>query len=45
MAELAEKSEEGSLTDDERTEYEQLVIVGDLIAILQAKSRKLLAGS
>jgi hypothetical protein len=40
---LARKCNEGELTPEERTEYETYVIVGDLIAILQAKARALLA--
>jgi hypothetical protein len=43
--ELADKCTEGDLTDDERTEYETYVRAGNLIAILQAKARKLIAAS
>ena len=43
LEELAEKSTAGTLNDAERSEYESLVILGDLIAILQKRSRALLA--
>ena len=39
---LAQKSNEGELTPAERSEYERYVLVGDLLAILQAKARMLL---
>ncbi len=41
--ELARKANEGILTVGERAEYEALVEAGDLIAILQAKAREILA--
>ena len=41
--ELARKCNEGELTQAERSEYEQYVTVGNLIAILQAKARLLLS--
>jgi hypothetical protein len=41
--ELARKCNEGELTRHERAEYERLVTAGNLIAILQAKARLLLA--
>jgi hypothetical protein len=41
--ELAAKCNEGELTPAERSEYERYVTVGNLIAILQAKARLLLA--
>ena len=41
--ELARKCNEGELTPAERSEYERYVTVGNLIAILQAKSRLLLS--
>jgi hypothetical protein len=37
---LAEKANEGELTDEERQEYEEFVDAGTLIAILQSKARK-----
>lgn len=40
--ELARKCNEGELTPTERAEYERLVTVGNVIAILQAKARLLL---
>ena len=39
MAELAEKCNEGTLTTEERSEYEACVHAGNLIAILQAQAR------
>jgi hypothetical protein len=41
--ELASKANEGLLSEDERTEYEGYVEAIDVVAILQAKARKLLA--
>lgn len=41
--ELARKCNEGELTAKERSEYELLVAAGNLIAILQAKARLVLA--
>jgi hypothetical protein len=40
---LADKSTDGSLSPEEREEYETLVSVGNFVAILQAKARRLLA--
>ena len=40
---LAEKCNEGELTAKERAEYERYVTAGNLIAILQAQARLLLA--
>lgn len=42
IEELAEKSNEGELSPDERAEYELYVSTGTFIAILQAKARALL---
>ncbi len=42
---LARKCNEGKLTDAERAEYESLVAAIDIVAILQAKARALLARS
>jgi hypothetical protein len=42
---LADKSAEGMLTPEERDEYEALVRVGNFVAILQAKARRLLSES
>jgi hypothetical protein len=41
--ELAQKSDEGDLTDVERAEYEGYVRANKFVATLQAKARKLLA--
>jgi hypothetical protein len=41
--ELARKCNEGELTPRERAEYERYVTAGNLIAILQAEARLLLA--
>ena len=43
VSELARKCNEGELTPRERVEYERYVTAGNLIAILQAKARLLLA--
>jgi hypothetical protein len=40
---LARKCNDGTLTQDERSEYETYVMAGEFIAILQAKARLLLA--
>ncbi len=45
IAELADKCNEGSLTAQERAEYEDYVRAIDFIAILQSKARRLLARS
>ena len=42
MAELARKSEDGTLSDDERDEYDAFVSASNFIAILQSKARRLL---
>ena len=39
---LADRCTEGTLTPEEKLEYETYVRAGNLIAILQAKARKLL---
>jgi hypothetical protein len=41
--ELASKANEGSLSEEERAEYEGLIEAGDLISILQAKARAILS--
>jgi len=43
--ELADKANEGSLSSDERADYESLVAAGSLIAVLQGKARSVLAGN
>jgi ribosome maturation protein Sdo1 len=40
--ELAAKSNDGSLTDEEQAEYKNYVHVIDLISVLQAKSQRVL---
>jgi hypothetical protein len=40
---LAEKCNEGRLTEDERAEYEAYIQASTLIGILQAKSRRILS--
>ena len=42
LAELAEKGNEGTLTPEERTEYEAYVKVGDVLSLVHLKARKLL---
>jgi len=39
MDDLAEKSSAGTLTPEERAQYEWFVLLGDLLAILQLKAR------
>jgi hypothetical protein len=43
--ELAGKCTESELTEEERVEYEAYVRTGNLIAVLQAKARRLLASA
>ncbi len=42
MEELARQSEEGTLSDNEREEYDAFVSAGNFIAVLQSKARRLL---
>jgi uncharacterized protein YnzC (UPF0291/DUF896 family) len=42
LDELADKSTEGTLTEDELTEYETYIHAIDFISILQAQARRLL---
>ena len=44
IEELAAKCDAGTLTPEERAEYQVFVEVGDLVALLQAKARRYLAG-
>ena len=39
MAELAEKSNEGLLTEEERGEYDNYVRIGNVLALMQAMAR------
>ena len=43
IEDLADKSTGGTLTPEERQEYEALIRVGNFVAILQARARRLLA--
>jgi len=45
MDELAEKSNEGTLTAEEREEYETSIRVANYLAIIQAKARRLLTAA
>ncbi len=45
LDELAGKSTEGRLSFEERAEYETYVAAMDVIAVLQAKARALVAGA
>ena len=40
MDELAERANEGALTDGERSEYEALINAADFISILKLKARE-----
>ncbi|HMO87034.1 MAG TPA: hypothetical protein PKC18_19165 [Lacipirellulaceae bacterium] len=42
VEELADKANEGTLTADERAEYEYYVEVDDVIGLLKAKARQVL---
>lgn len=39
MAELADKCNDGLLTEDERAEYENYVRIGDVLALIQSLAR------
>lgn len=43
IAELSERSDEGTLTDEERREYDGYVFVGDVLALMKSKARLSLA--
>jgi hypothetical protein len=45
IEELGQKANEGSLTPDEDAEYREYIDEGDLIALLQAKARRVLGPS
>jgi hypothetical protein len=45
MDELAERANEGQLSQDEREQYESLVAAAGVIAVLQTKARAVLAGT
>jgi hypothetical protein len=40
LQELATKNTEDALSDEERREYEGYVIIGELLALMQAKARQ-----
>ena len=42
--ELADRSTEGLLTDEERSEYEEIITASELLAVLQAKARGRVSG-
>jgi hypothetical protein len=42
LEDLADKSTEGTLSEDERTEYETYVHAIDFIAVLQSQARRIL---
>jgi hypothetical protein len=42
MEQLAERSEAGILTDEERAEFESYLHVGNLLAVMQSKARVVL---
>jgi hypothetical protein len=42
VAELGRKSNEGTLPQEERDEYQSLVDAGDVIALLKSKARRFL---
>jgi len=41
---LAEEANQGTLSPEDRAEYESLIAAANLVAILQAKARAVLAG-
>jgi hypothetical protein len=43
IGELAEKANEGTLSEEERAEYLEFIEAADLVAIIQAKARKRLS--
>jgi hypothetical protein len=43
VTELAGKSDDGTITDEEREELETLVDAGDFISLLKAKARRYLS--
>ena len=42
MQQLADRSESGTLTDEERTEFDSYLHIGNLIAVMQSKARLVL---
>lgn len=45
VEELADKCNSGTLSPEERAEYQLCVEVGDFVALLQAKARRYLSGA
>jgi ribosomal protein L13 len=45
LDDLADKCKEGTLSEKERREYEAYVDAGDMIAVLQAEAREILANA
>jgi hypothetical protein len=45
VSELAGKCNEGTISDEERAEYESYVMAAGIVAILQAKARARLNGT
>jgi hypothetical protein len=44
MHQLAERSESGTLTDEERAEFDSYLRVGNLLAVMQSRARAVLRG-
>lgn len=44
IAELADKANEGELTEDEQAEYEGYILANDFVAILRRQAKKSLNG-
>lgn len=42
VTELGRKADEGTLTEEERDEYQTLVDAGDLVALLKSRARQFL---
>jgi hypothetical protein len=42
VAELGQKSDDGTLTEEEREEYKCIVDAGDMISLLKSKARRFL---
>jgi hypothetical protein len=45
MQDLAERSQAGTLTDDEEREFDSYLHIGNLLSVMQSKSRLVLHGS
>ena len=42
VVELGQKSQDGTLTDEERDEYQTIIDAGDMISLLKSKARHFL---